>query len=480
MHVVFTASEAVPWSKTGGLGDVAGSLPRHLADHHSVTLIIPDYHAEGVTRPAQARESGTASVRLGDTTYGVNFLESRLTPRLRVVWVNQDLLFARRYIYGDGAHAYPDNFHRFLVFQEAVAAWIRLARFRVDLVHCNDWQTALLPLLLQRDPPGRGRPKTLLTIHNLGYQGIFPPELFPLLHLPQACFTPDTLEFFGSINCLKGGIVYADAVNTVSPTYAREIMEPEFGAGLEGVLRRYSHKVSGILNGADYEVWNPMTDPHLPAHYGPEEISGKQTCKRKLLEELNLDWPQTSPLAVSVTRLTRQKGTDLLIKALERTAPDPVRAVVLGTGDPALERRLTKLADRNPGVHFIPRFDEGLAHRLQAAADLFLMPSLYEPCGLAQIYAMRYGTLPVVRRTGGLADTVTDPESAEPGSGFLFTPPRASALAGTLERAVGTINTPSRLKRMRAYAMSREFSWDRSAAEYLELYTHITSPGDIS
>jgi len=480
MQVVFVSPEAAPWSKSGGLGDVAGTLPRHLAARHcTVTLMVPGYTPPAGNIPPAARQTWSTEVKVGDTTYPLTFHSLRESARLQVVWVIQDLMFRRPFLYGDGARPYPDNLYRFLVFQAGVAAWIRHLRSRIQVVHVNDWQTALLPLLLRRDPPPRGRPATVMTIHNLGYQGVFPGHDFPLLGFPGEYFTPDSLEFFGSLNCLKGGIIYSDAVTTVSPTYAREILEPEFGAGLEGVLRRHQHKLTGILNGADYSVWNPGTDPHLQRNYGKADVQeGKRINREALMTELRLDWPAGAPLAVVVTRLAQQKGTDLLARALARLAPEKIHAVILGTGDPGIETRLARLAAENPGVCFIRRFSEPLAHRLQAAADIFLMPSRYEPCGLAQMYALRYGTLPVVRRTGGLADTVTDADNGNEGTGFLFARPRAADLARAIERAARAVNDPARLARLRARAMDRDFSWERAATRYKRLYSRISADGD--
>lgn len=480
MHVVFAASEAAPWSKSGGLGDVAGALPRRLAaDGATVTLIIPDYAPPAGDRPAGVGASGEISVRIDGVSYPVTFHTLKESTRFRIVWVRQDLMFRRPFLYGDGVLPYPDNLHRFLVFQYAVAAWIDSYRGGVDIAHLNDWQTALLPLILRRNPPRRGRPATVFTIHNLAYQGIFPGRLFPILGLSKDYFTPDSLEFFGDMNSLKGGIIYGDAVTTVSPTYAGEILEPEFGAGLEGVLRRYRHKLTGILNGADYGTWDPGGDPHIERNYGTADVrEGKAANRTALMNELELKWPPDTPLAVAVTRLAHQKGADIMARALERLAPDTLRAIILGTGDSALEARLQRLAARNPGIYFIPRFDEAMAHRLQAAADLFLMPSRYEPCGLAQMYALRYGTLPVVHKTGGLADTVMDADAGAGGTGFLFSRPRPAAFARALIRAARAVGDPARLAGLRAGAMKQDFSWNRSAGEYARLYENILHNGD--
>lgn len=480
MHVVFAASEAAPWSKTGGLGDVAGALPRYLASRHTkVTLMLPDYAPPAATRPLEAVVGAQADVKVAGTTYPLTFRTLNLSPHLKAVWVGQELMFNRPFLYGDGARAYPDNLYRFLVFQLGVMAWIHSSRRRVDLVHANDWQTALLPLMLRRNPPALGRPATVLTIHNLHYQGVFPGCFFPLLDLPDEYFSPENLEFFGNINCLKAGIIFGDAVTTVSPTYARQILEPEFGAGLEGVIRRYRHKLTGILNGADYAVWDPRTDAHIYRNYGDTDVlEGKRANHAALMKELGLDWPPHLPLAVAVTRLAHQKGADILNRALARLAPESIRAVILGTGDPGLEKDLQRLAAVNPGICFLSRFSEPLAHRLQAAADLFLMPSRYEPCGLAQMYALRYGTIPVVHRTGGLADTVTDADTSEAGTGFVFNRPRAADLLRALKRALRAVSDPSRLARLRANAMACDFSWNRAATRYIELYDRISANGD--
>ena len=471
MNILYVSSEAVPYSKTGGLADVAGTLPQKLAEKHTVVLAVP-WYGESASLPDGAEPLDTGDVKIGDRRYRGEVHTLDTDTGLRVLFFSQDLFFARKYIYGDAGGEYPDNFHRYLWFQEMVMQLIIRWKPRFQIIHLNDWQTALLPLLwLYRGPKRKNRPAFVLTIHNIGYQGLFDSHLFRMLRVPPRLFSPDYLEFYGKLNCLKGGIVFADAVTTVSPTYAEEIQTEACGAGLDGLIRHHRHKLTGILNGADYSIWNPDTDPHIHKTYSSDHPEAKRPNKRALLKECGGAFASDRPLGIAITRLSAQKGIDLVIRTMEKWRNPPFDLMVLGKGDRRYEEDLHRLAAANGALHFSNGFDEGLAHRMQAAGDFLLMPSRYEPCGLTQMYALKYGTVPVVRATGGLDDTVVsfDPRTGR-GNGFKFRPPRPASLRGALEKALSRYRSPREWRTIQANGMAADFSWDTSAAEYIKIY----------
>jgi starch synthase len=399
-------------------------------------------------------------------------------PRAAVptILVRGDRYFDREGIYGDVGGDYPDNIERFTFFCRAALEWLRLEREPPDVLHVHEWQSALAPAFLRANAdvyPELGRLRTVLTIHNLAYQGRFPSFDWHLLNLDPRYFSPEFLEFYGQINLLKAGMVFADAITTVSPRYAAEIETAAFGEGLDGVLRARHGRVRGILNGIDRAAWDPATDPHLPAHYDARDLRGKAACKAAVQAELGLAVRADVPLLGVVSRLAEQKGLDLLAAAL----PGALRAsdaqlAVLGSGDERYERLLAGLAAEFTGrVVLRVGFDERLAHRIEAGADVFLMPSRFEPCGLNQLYSLRYGTVPVVHATGGLDDTVVefDP-AAGVGTGFKFTPYTPEAFLGALDRALRTRRDARLWARLVANGMAQDFSWDRAAQEYRRLY----------
>jgi len=452
---------------------VAGALPAALARRGvDVRLAMPAYR--GVRLP-DARPSGRMAVALGGERVEATMLEGRLPGSGLPVWlVDQPRFFDRAGLYGEGGADYPDNLARFTFFCRAVLQWLDRGGWAPEIIHCHDWQTALLPVFLRIE--GDRGAATVLTIHNLGYQGVFPADQFPLTGLPSSMFSLRGLEFWGKVNLLKGGLYCADVLSTVSETYAREIQTEEFGAGLDGVLRDRADDLVGILNGVDYGVWDPAVDPFLPARYSADDLSGKAICKAALQEELGLPRDPDTPLIGMVTRLADQKGLDLVAEIIEEMLDAGVQFVLLGTGDPRYHRFFEALqARRRQQVAAALTFDERLAHLIEAGADIFLMPSRYEPSGLNQLYSLRYGTVPVVRRTGGLADSIVDTTLqtllAGTANGFVFDPYDAGALEQAVRRALAAFQDRATWRRLQQHGMRADFSWDRSAARYLELYT---------
>jgi starch synthase len=496
------ASEVVGFAKTGGLADVAGSLPKALARRgHQCVVFMPLYRA---CRSAEAPLQPTDLIfhaPVGGRPVSGRLWQSTLPGScVPLFLVEQPDFFERddpaagRGLYQqtlpDGSRRdYPDNCARFAFFNRAVLESLRLLDFWPDVLHVHDWQTGLLPVYLReayrplgdarRDLP-YGRLHTLLTVHNIAFQGIFRPQDMALTGLDWRLFNPSQLEFYGHLNCLKAGIVFADLVNTVSPTHAREIQTSYFGWGLHGVLTEQRGKLSGIVNGVDYSVWSPECDAHLPAHYSADALQpGKGLCKAALQRRCGLTEAADAPLLGVVARLTEQKGVDLVADATPALLDVGAQLVVLGEGDPAFHRAFERLHARYPGrMGLTLGFDEGLAHLIEAGSDLFLMPSKYEPSGLNQLYSLRYGTPPVVRATGGLADTVVDTTDATladgRATGFCFAAHSADALLQTARRALALFRgEPQRWLQVVRNGMRQDWSWDRSAAEYEKLYLRL-------
>jgi starch synthase len=466
-RILMATSEAAPFSKTGGLADVLGSLPQALARAgEDVAVIVPLYLQSLPFLESARAVWQDLKIWLGSNPYDIQIYAAD-SGGVPYYLVRCPSLYEREHLYGPPGSDYPDNHIRYAVFCRTVLECMRRI-WRPRIVHCHDWQTALVPVLMRAqyalDPTFYGI-RTLFTIHNLGFQGIFPPTAIQEMGLDARLFTVELLEYWGKVNLMKGALVTSDKISTVSPTYAREIQTPEFGFGLDGVLRMRSRDLHGILNGVDYQRWSPEMDPLIPARYSVNDLSGKRLCKQALLQEFNLAGELDEPLAGSVSRLTTQKGFDLLCEALPELVRRGLRYVVLGTGEPQFEERLRALAAAHPqqiGVRIA--YDDGLAHRIEAGADMFLMPSRYEPCGLNQIYSLRYGTIPIVRATGGLDDTI-DAET-----GFRFREYSVTALLAAVEEAMAAWKQPQRWLQMMRAAMARDFSWDASAQQYQRLY----------
>ncbi|MFA5139579.1 MAG: glycogen/starch synthase [Elusimicrobiota bacterium] len=474
MQVVLAASEAVPFCKTGGLADVAGALARELARMGlRVTLFVPYYRAVRQATASTEPLPGKISVRLGDRTVEARLLRAS-TGSAEALLVDCPEFYDRAQLYMQGGADYEDNARRFAFFCRAVLEGSRLAGLKPDVFHCHDWQTGLLPVYLRtlyRSDPDLGGAATVFTIHNLAYQGCFAPDSLAGLDLPS----DGRVSHFGRVSYLKSGLAFSDVLNTVSPTYAEEIRTPERGLGLDAVLRERGDVLFGVLNGLEVELWDPETDPHLPRRYGRGDFpAGKAACKAALQAEAGLEVRPDVMLVGSVSRLDAQKGVDLALDSLPRILERGAQFVLIGNGDPAMERRASEFARRHPArVHYRADFDEPFAHRVYAAADAFLMPSRFEPCGLGQMIALRYGAVPVSVRTGGLADTI----GAE---GFSVPQASAEAVGAGLSSCLASFGETDRRpweERVRA-GMGRDFSWRISAERYLGLYAEALKRAD--
>ena len=474
--VLLIGSEATPFAKTGGLADVLGALPPALARlGWQVTLVMPRYRDV-----AAGTKIGFTTLTLGDFTTGVTFYESPLCEGARAVFVDVPELYRRAELYVEDGKDYPDNARRFGLLARAALEFVALGGDRPDIVHAHDWQAALAPVYLKtlfRTHPVLGGMPSVLTIHNLAYQGSFEPDWLARLDLPRELLSIDGLEFWGKISFLKGGINDASLITTVSETYAKEIQTPEFGFGFDGILRRRARDLVGITNGIDTSEWNPSRDRFLPEPFTAEHLEGKRAAKATLLKQYGLPADAASlarPLIGMISRMVHQKGLDLIAAIADDLVALDAAFVVLGTGEPRYEAMWRGLAARQPdriGVSI--GFDEPLAHLIEAGADMFLMPSRFEPCGLNQMYSQRYGTLPIVRAVGGLADTVTDGVD-----GFSFGPDTPAAFLDAIQRALAAFKDRPQWRGIQARAMARDHSWDRSAREYVRMYKRVAGIRD--
>lgn len=479
MHIVFAASECVPYAKTGGLADVVGALPPEIVQlGHKVTVYLPLYK--------QAREhlhdvkTVLRSLTIPFTYYNrfVSVVDGGEHRGVQIYFIDCPELFDREGLYSTPTGDYWDNWERFGLFSRAVLEATKQLGVP-DVFHVHDWQTAILSVYLRVlyyfDPMLRNA-GTLLTIHNAGYQGWFPPATTERLLFPWEIFTLDRLEHFDTFNFLKGGIVYSDALTTVSRKYAEEIQTPEFGFSLDGVLRNRSKDLYGILNGVDYERWHPENDPNIAAHYTPENLAGKADCRRDLLHAFGLEHvADTTPVIGIVSRFATQKGFDLITQAADALAQEDLVFVALGTGEPYYESLMKDIAHRHPNKFAVRvQYDDSLAHKIEAGADIFLMPSRYEPCGLNQIYSLKYGTVPVVRATGGLDDTIQEwnPETGN-GTGFKFQNYNAGELLASLRRALALFSEKDSWHSLMRNGMQQDYSWKKPALEYVKLYEEV-------
>jgi starch synthase len=474
MKILFVASEGLPYSKTGGLADVIGGLPKALRQlGHEVVVLLPRYRGNKM----HSTLISSLTMPLGDRLRFPAIGEGMPVDGVRYLFVDDDEFFDRDGLYGDESGDYPDNAQRFAEFSR-VAVEVAKRVWLPDVIHCHDWQAALVPVLLRTqyatDATVRSIP-IVLTIHNLAYQGIFPRAVLPKIGLPDSLFSVDGLEFYGQVNLLKGGLLFADYLTTVSRRYAKEIQTPEYGSGLDGVIRGRADRLVGILNGVDYSAWDPATDRVIAQNYSPAEMDGKRACKKELLQTFrfaadgnNLD----TPVLGIVSRFVDQKGFDLIADAADEILSENVRLIALGTGQKEYEKLFLDLAAKYPEkVAARIAYDDGLAHKIEAGADMFLMPSRYEPCGLNQIYSLKYGTPPIVRATGGLDDTVQnfDPRSRK-GTGFKFEEYDPAALLSAVRAALKTYGERDTWATLQANGMAKDFSWGSSAPAYVTLY----------
>lgn len=463
MNIVFCSSEIIPFAKTGGLGDVCGSLPLALEKlGHDLCLVMPLYRqVEKGKWPRQPLAKGFSTATVG--------------KNIKVLFIENSELFGRPGVYGDGKNDYPDNLERFRFFCWQTFQGLKALKFKPDVLHCHDWQAALIPAYRNfkfYNDPFFQQTRTVLTIHNLAFQGVFPSEQYPRLNLDSSLFTTDGFEYYGNINLLKAGILYSDMVTTVSPRYAQEIQTKEFGCGLDGVIRSRRKAVLGILNGIDYDIWNPRTDTHLETTYDAADLEGKRANKAALQKAFGFDPHPEIPLFGFVGRLTHQKGVDLLLEALPSLTDVPWQMILLGEGDGALAEKWKAAVKKNPkrlAVQF--EFNEDTARRIYAASDLFLMPSAFEPCGLSQMISLRYGTIPLVHHVGGLVDTIQPFQKG--GNGFVFTEHKPKALSACFHTAVRTFHDVQAFAKLQKRAFEERFPWDDSAKKYEGVYEKI-------
>ncbi len=483
MQILFCASEVSPFAKTGGLADVTGSLPASLQKLGcDVRIFMPLYR--GMRNGAGSMDllARDIVVPVGVHDYHVYIWEGRTETGIPIYFLEKDEFYDRSYLYGSPVRGdYEDNSERFIVFSRAVRQLCMALDWYPSIFHLHDWQAGLIAAYFQlnwRYDPNFLRSGTVFTIHNIAYQGLFPPEIFSLTQLPASAFSIAGLEFWGQCSFLKAGLVYSDFLTTVSPRYSREIQTPEFGFGLEGLLKERRDSLAGILNGIDTKVWDPENDPLIPANYSSEDLSGKKVCKSVLCKDLGFPRERLDrPLLGMIGRLATQKGFDLLEKILPELMSMDVNLVILGTGDASIEENLKETALLFPKqLKVLFEFDEKLAHLIEAGSDIFLMPSRYEPCGLNQMYSLRYCTIPVVHATGGLDDSVIDViKDPDSGTGFKFYKYDPQAFLDAVESAIHMFGDKDKWVEIQKRAMAQDFSWDRSAREFIRVYEKTTA-----
>ncbi len=476
MKIVQVASEMFPYMKTGGLADAVGALANALADNgHEISVFLPGYRAALEHKDALGAERRLRiKVELADQFVSGEVRVFSPRRNLKIYLICREEFFDRRGAYGNGERDFEDNADRFIYFCKGVVEMLRLGDIGADVVHCHDWQAALLPVVL-REAERRHRVtlalKTIFTIHNIAFQGVFPAKVFARTNLPDELYHIDGLEYYSQINLMKGGILFADRVTTVSPQYAKEIQTPEFGCGLDGVVQTRAEDIVGLLNGVDNSVWNPAVDALLPARYSSVNLSGKQVCRAELLKRAGFAADFKGPIFGMVCRLTEQKGVDFVLANSDFFLAHDVRLVVLGSGDKRMETELRELAANSPQkIHLSAKLDEPMSHLIEAGSDFFVMPSVFEPCGLNQMYSQVYGTIPIVSRVGGLVDTVSDTD-ANPTTGTgLMCEPNAASLRDALQRALLLFADKPRFAAVQQRAMAKDFSWKIAAGAYERMY----------
>jgi len=476
MKILFASPEAVPFAKTGGLADVSGALTRTLAQMgQEVFLILPQYRLINEKSFPLTNTGVVLKVPISQGVENAEVYSVELASNFQALLIRKDEYYGRDQLYGTTNGDFEDNAERFTFFSRSIIEATLALELKPDIIHCNDWQTGLVPVYLKTlylNVPGLQQLASIFTIHNIGYQGLFWHYDMPITNLGWEFFTPQALEFYGKLNFLKGGIVFGDAVTTVSRKYMEEIQTPEFGAGLDGVLRDRKEDLYGILNGVDYKEWSPSEDPYIKERYGLSDLRGKKACKVDLQRQFGLPEKEDVPLIGTISRLAEQKGFDLIAAIMEDLVALGLQFVLLGKGEEKYHLFFKDFSKRYPqqvGVKI--DFDDALAHKIEAGADMFLMPSRYEPCGLNQIYSLKYGTVPIVRATGGLDDTIQDFNPLqEEGNGFKFTDYSASCLREAIKRALQVYRDRALWEKLMIQGMSADFSWEQSARAYLEVY----------
>ncbi|MGA2222971.1 MAG: glycogen synthase GlgA [Syntrophobacteraceae bacterium] len=478
MRILFCASEVAPYAKTGGLADVAGSLPESLHKLGcDVRIFMPLYRSAREKLVGLDLLAQNIIISVGLHDYHIHFWESRTESGIPIYLLEKDEFYDRSWLYGSPVRGdYEDNPERFIAFSLAVKQLCVALGWYPSIFHLHDWQTALVAAYFQFGwsyDPQFHRSAMVLTVHNIAYQGIFPGGFFSLTNLPPGAWSMQGIEFWGQCNFLKAGLVYSDFITTVSPSYASEITTKEFGFGLEGILKERKDSFCGILNGIDIDAWDPKTDPYLPQNFDSDDLAGKKICKETLCEKIGVSkGNRRYPLLGMISRLATQKGFDLLEKILPDLMKMPVNLVILGTGDAAVEEDIREMEKLYPDrLKIYSRFDEQMAHLIEAGADIFMMPSRYEPCGLNQMYSQRYGTIPVVHATGGLHDSVVDVlEYPDSGTGFKFYEYKPEAFLEAIRSALELFEDGLKWAEIQKRAMAQDFSWDRSARQYIQVY----------
>jgi starch synthase len=484
MNIVIVASEVTPFSKTGGLADVAGALPKALAELGAkVSVFSPFYPSVAKINQLKLKSKELVlSIKVGEEMKPVRLYQIRQSE-VDFYFIANDEYFNRPFLYGTPQGDYPDNGQRFIFFSKAVLASLVELNIKPDVIHCHDWQTALIPLYLKSSGEkyqSFAQTKTIFTIHNLGYQGLFSPETFQAIGIPDKYFSMQGIEFYGKVNFLKAGLVFADKLTTVSPTYAQEIQTKEFGFGLEGVLATRQKDLTGIINGIDYSIWNPAKDKFIKPNYDIKTLTSKPKVKAKLIQELKLNLSPAAPLISFIGRLALQKGIELVIAAIKTIFQTPnsesriPNFIILGTGEAKYHKMLKDLKSQySKQLSVTLDFNDPLAHRIYAGSDIFLMPSQYEPCGLGQMIAFKYGTIPIGFKTGGLADTIIDYSvNPQTGNGFLFDNYDSATFTAKLQKAISLYQTKNHWQELVKKAMELDFSWQTSAQKYLKLYSN--------
>lgn len=486
LKILFASSEVAPLAKTGGLADVSGSLPKAIKSlGHDIRVVMPFYKMAKANAKSVKTVVDNMSVPVSDRTIKCSVDMSELDGKVPIYLIKKDSYYNRNELYTVKQEDYKDNAERFVFFSRAILEMLKHIDFMPDIIHCNDWQTGLVPAYLKTlylNKEGYENIGTVFTIHNLGYQGIFWALDMHLTNLPWDVFNMDGIEYYGNISLLKAGLMYADALTTVSKGYSKEIQTTEYGLGMDGILRYRQKDLYGILNGADYDHWSPEKDPYIVAQYDKSNLENKTKCKIDLLQEFGLKAKASTPIIAMISRLADQKGFDILTEAIEELMQMDIIFILLGTGDPKYHELFTQISDKYPNKTGIRiAFDNSLAHKIEAGTDMYLMPSKYEPCGLNQIYSLRYGTIPIVRATGGLDDTITDiHEDPRNGFGFKFSDYTSKALASTVKRAVSYYSHKEAWAQLVWRAMSLDYSWEKSGKEYLKVYKKILKEKDVA